>query len=798
MVEVDNEEEVGLAAYTNRLSGRPGDAIRFHVSTKTKNNDGKIMLITANLKRCICADPNPKGPGCIEEDASQWFDGQKEFLGRHQNIKNGSFAKSRDVIHLPSELKNVSVEIWIFPSHICKELEVEASGSAPGSDSDNTLKLQCIWSWGELSLYLKPNGCLFLCHGKDDTLLVSSNELFISPRKWYHCKVTIDETPTTATTGYSPQLLQLTVMCQERISKKVSLFTTANCNIVGQEEDRMHQQHNNNNNIMSLLPRDAHFHLATGGTFNGMLESPLITMKEEIKNSTGSDPHTCQKLLASWDTSQNTSEWTVPSNTSAIANNGNNPLILYNHPTRAVRGRLWDGSEMHWKHKPSHYGGIHFHDDDCYNFDWECDFEWKIPEGIPSGIYIVRLSNDEGQEEALPLFVCPPLAPNRERKKICILMSTFTYVMYGNHARADFKPSWLDRIRDWNAYPHNPSQYPNYGCSTYNFHSDNSGICFASHLRPLFNLRPQYLTFGDTSCSGLRHFPADTHLIAFMHHHNIDYDIITDHELHKDGVTAIAGYETVLTGTHPEYHTLESLNALQEFRDDYGGNLIYLGGNGFYWRIAANDEDASILEIRRAEDGVRTWASEPGEYYHMLGGGSYGGLWRRNDRPPQLLAGVGFTAQGSFASRPYQRVCYDKKMDWLFDGVRGDVLGDFGFSGNGAAGFELDCTDSRLDGCDNEIIILAQSFDEGNEFMLVPEEILTTYSNLSGSTGNQARRSDMVYFKTVSGAQVFSVGSITFCGSLPWNNFDNNISTILLNVIRKFSLGVVDEKDELL
>ena len=369
-----------------------------------------------------------------------------------------------------------------------------------------------------------------------------------------------------------------------------------------------------------------------------------------------------------------------------------------------------------------------------------------------------------------------------------ILFSFAFAVMYGNHARADFQPSWIDRMKDWNAYPYNPSQYTNYGCSTYNHHTDNTGICFASHLRPLFNLRPKYLTFGNSTCSGLRHFPADTHLVAWLYHNNIDYDIITDHELHRDGVAAIAGYQTLMTGSHPEYHTVQSLNALQQFRDDHGGNLIYLGGNGFYWRIAAKDADASILEIRRAEDGVRTWASEPGEYYHMLDGGNYGGLWRRNDRPPQQLVGVGFTAQGTFEGMPYERVCFEPKMDWLFRGIERDaLLGDFGFSGGGAAGFELDRADRNLDGDNHELLIVAHSYDKHNKFMLVPEEVLTTYSNLAGCSSDEARRSDMVYFRTTSGAEVFSVGSITFCGSLPWNNFQNNISALLKNVVSQFT-----------
>jgi N,N-dimethylformamidase len=181
---------------------------------------------------------------------------------------------------------------------------------------------------------------------------------------------------------------------------------------------------------------------------------------------------------------------------------------------------------------------------------------------------------------------------------------------------------------------------------------------------------------------------------------------------------------------------------------------------------------------------LRAWASEPGEYYNAFDG-SYGGLWRRNGRPPQKLVGIGFTAQGNFVGMPYKRVNYDKNMDWVFDGINGELLGDFGFSGHGAAGFELDRRDKKLDEGE-DIITLAQSYDEGNRFILVPEEMLTHLTNLSGGPEADVKRADMVYFKTANGGQVFAVGSITFCGSLPWNNYDNNISTLLRNVVRKF------------
>src|SRR6516164_6626713 len=71
---------------------------------------------------------------------------------------------------------------------------------------------------------------------------------------------------------------------------------------------------------------------------------------------------------------------------------------------------------------------------------------------------------------------------------------------------------------------------------------------------------------------------------------------------------------------------------------DAGGRLAYLGGNGFYWRIATSAVIPNVVEVRRAEGGIRAWAAEPGEYYHALDG-AYGGLWRRNGPATKALRG---------------------------------------------------------------------------------------------------------------------------------------------------------------
>ena len=162
-------------------------------------------------------------------------------------------------------------------------------------------------------------------------------------------------------------------------------------------------------------------------------------------------------------------------------------------------------------------------------------------------------------------------------------------------------------------------------------------------------------------------------------------------------------------------------------------------------------------------------------------------MWRRNGRAPQELVGVGFTAQGNFYGHPYKRKCYDAKYNWVFEGVTEDQIGDFGFSGNGAAGFELDHIDTRL-GSNENIILLAQSKASKSpkeNFILTPEERLTHLSTLSGASEEEILQADMVYFEVPGGGSVFSTGSITFCGSLPWNNYENNVSKLLENIIKK-------------
>ena len=232
---------------------------------------------------------------------------------------------------------------------------------------------------------------------------------------------------------------------------------------------------------------------------------------------------------------------------------------LVNLPTRAVRGSRWTGEEMAWPHARAQYSAIHFHEDDLYDCGWSTDLELPIPEGLASGVYGVELTQG-ALTDTIPFYVLPPRGTRTARA--CYLASTFTYMAYANHARGNLDATMESRIAEWGT-PRGPDSYPGFGASTYNFHPDGAGHCLSSRLRPILTMRPGFLTFAIHEGSGLRHFPADGHLVEWFRQKDIAVDVITDEDLHREGLDLIAGYDCVVTGSHPESHTPATLDALR-------------------------------------------------------------------------------------------------------------------------------------------------------------------------------------------------------------------------------------------
>ena len=327
--------------------------------------------------------------------------------------------------------------------------------------------------------------------------------------------------------------------------------------------------------------------------------------------------------------------------------------------------------------------------------------------------------------------------------------------------------------------------HPEIGGSLYDQHADGSGVCYSSRLRPVLNFTSQYHSWLGGHGSALWQYNADTHLLAWLEAKGFDYDVITDEDLHSEGAHLLEDYRVILTGTHPEYYSTPMWDGLKAWID-HGGRLMYLGANGFYWHVAFSKDMPGCMEVRRAEDGIRTWAAEPGEYYHSFSA-EMSGLYRRRGHAPNEIGGVGFIAQGFDICTYYRRApdADNPRARFIFEGVDDEIIGDFGLIGGGAAGLEIDCITTEL-GSPPNILRLATSENHSQMMMLVNEEFGVVPPNLGGDQNHRVR-ADMAFFETACGGAVFATGSIAWCGSLPVNNFENNVSKITENVLKRFA-----------
>ena len=443
---------------------------------------------------------------------------------------------------------------------------------------------------------------------------------------------------------------------------------------------------------------------------------------------------------------------------------------LHQLPARAVTGPTWDGSVQAWTVDPSQYDAVHFHADDLYDAGWKPTASLDVPVDLPSGIYAWRVRAPHG-EDRVPFFVRPalgtPTAP------IALLMPTCTYMAYANHRQLIDGTDFIApraRLRPEQEYVR---AHPEVGRSHYEEHGDRSGVMFSSRRRPILNLRP--------GADGWN-FTPDTDLDAFLTHTGVGHDVIADEDVHVDGLAALEPYRVVVTGTHPEYWSTAMLDALTAWQQR-GGRLMYLGGNGFYWRVAFSDQWPGAMELRRAEDGVRNWQTAPGESYHAFGG-EYGGLWRRLGRAPNEVVGIGFAAQG-FERATHYRVAQgarESRAGWILDGVDGELIGTSGLGG-GAAGQEIDRYDVRL-GSPRHAVVLASASEFGPDMLRTKEEF---GGSIAFPTPDPYVRADIVFFETPGGGAVFSVGSISWFGALARDGYDNDVARISTNVLHRFA-----------
>jgi N,N-dimethylformamidase len=746
-----------VIGYSEQLSARPGDQVNFLVSCETERYHADIVKL-------IHGDTDPEGPGFKIEPVHTGLDA--DFPGQVQRIHAGSHVLVDDHPLLQAR-GSFTLQVFIAPT-------------APGKGVQGLVTKWRHGTQAGYGLFIGDDGCLqlWLGDGSGDVQKITSGKPLLAGT-WYFASASV-------TAGGEIQLRQepFVTTTNGRFTIASSLESTA---AVVTEQARVTPASDNGVPLVMAgyveALTDEPISVVVAGHYNGKLDRPRLhreALSPEQMASQAETPHG-SALVAAWNFQEEITGSGIRE-TRRITDVSPNRLHgrTLNVPARAVTGYNWQAREQNFVHAPEQYGAIHFHDDDLDDARWRISFSLSVPDDLPSGLYAARLRAGD-DTDYVPFYVRPRKG---HEKKICFLVPTASYMAYANDHVTLWTPIaqlFIARVPVLQQQNIVLSAHREFGLSTYDIHSDGSGVAYSTRLRPILNMRPGFRHWLSPS---LWQFNADLYLVDWLIEQGYEFDVVTDEDLHHEGMQVLEPYRVVLTGSHPEYCSEQMLDALYGYLDA-GGRLMYLGANGFYWVINYDPENRNVIEVRKGH-GSQAWRARPGEF-HLSFTGEYGTLWRFRGRAPQRLVGVGWVAEGFDISSYYVRTpdSLDGLASWMFEGIdRNEKIGDFGLVGGGAAGLEVDIYEAG-EGSPPEAVIGATSQDHTDVYLEVLEE---QYFAIPGTNGSQNPRvrADIVYFPTPRGGGVWSASSIAFCGSLSHNNYDNNVSRLMANVLNRF------------
>jgi hypothetical protein len=215
----------------------------------------------------------------------------------------------------------------------------------------------------------------------------------------------------------------------------------------------------------------------------------------------------------------------------------------------------------------------------------------------------------------------------------------------------------------------------------------------------------------------------------------------------------ISNYKIFMMHVHPEYWSINQINLLDEMNKN-NINIMYLGGNGIYWKYTIINSQMEVRKDRK---------------FHL--DGSKGGQIKE----------LKLKIYGEDIVKIYYKKMYSTSFQFnfpyiitnsshgLFDNL--DISNNqFGFNNlnskslqSGAAGWEVDCVQKS----ENSKYIIAKSNDN--------------FCNMIWKDNEDGKSSPSGLQPSASGrSKVFSTGSITYTGSL---FVDDNIYKLTTNVI---------------
>jgi N,N-dimethylformamidase len=720
----------GLEGYPDKVSARGGESISLMLGGPPTSANLKVV-------RLIQGDPNPAGPGYKEEECDWGHPTSVEISEQFVDYGSCVEVPPADVLNPTGSF---TIAFWYYPTYLRQ-------------------------GWNTLVSKWLPDALSFGIFGAEKTLCAALSQdgrtvewitgmEVISLGCWQFVALTYE--PESGETCFYQHFRPGGAGARHRWTPNEDLAVWRQCLSPGK-----------------IFPGDAP--LVWGATYevrdgirhhtahlNGKLGRPMIldtaldlSSIEVLK--AGADPTTLAPVLGHWDFSQQVNGKKVV-DVSGHENHG----ITVNSPGRAVTGPGWDKSEWYvregsYARKPEDYDAVHFHEDDLEDAQWQPTVTLDVPADAKSGIYAARVQN--GADEVYLPFV---IRPKRSRCDLGFLVPTLTWLAYAVN-RLPYSYT-LDGVLDG-------------GVCQYSTHRDGSMPYYVTRMRPTRTGNPS-LGF---ERQGAHKITSNLYMIDWMEHVGFDYEVFADEDLHAEGVDLLAQYRCVVLGSHPEYWTAEMLDALVRYLSN-GGRALYLGGNGLYW-VTSLDSSGNVMEVRKEDGGdYNPPVVRPrGEAQHSSSE-ALGGEWTRRGRSPRGIVGVSYTANvwnsgvGRFGFERLHESSSDE-YSFVFDGVDSDLIGDYGLNLGSAAANEMDSATPLYDfiGRPAPVVLARARHDE--------------YFN----GGPELPAGDMLILEYAGGGAVFSAASVTWTGSLSHNRYQNDVSRITENVIRRFVEAPVGE-----
>ena len=485
-------------------------------------------------------------------------------------------------------------------------------------------------------------------------------------------------------------------------------------------------------------------------SLDGLIETPFVLARSicardvEIWNGSLSGRDELlrdENLSHGWDTCRNMGAFTVDDLRGRV------PLTLHGGPTRSLPGRWWTGDVHDPRLSPEQFGAVHFHSDDLVDARWPVIGRVDLPGGLSGGVYGIRLAYTDSPGEDIVPFVLR----SSENRPITVLLPTLTYVAYANeHACPPGLPEYFPDLAAVFARENGLHSW-------YDRHRDGTPVVLCSLKRPLFGFRHDHQFRYTGSDHGIS---ADLRLLGWLERHGFDVNLVTDHDLDREGTSALGETQCLVTGAHPEYWTGPMLDALQAYQHE-GGNFAYLGGNGFVWSVHI-DHDSGIAEMRRGDVEERPYEGDVGTANFQLSG-KRSGLWQTLGRPAATFTGLTAGCMGFTKGSQYEFTKEANSAAAAFvEGV--DTSKPFGGSGQvlgAAAAYETDIYNVYL-GSSPDCTVIATAKMPDTYMSFAPG----FHTSPSWEDENSRVRSDIVVWETPYGGLVWSVGSIAWSGAL--------------------------------